>query len=142
MKVKVKKKGVTDAEIPLTNQVQGPYCRVQTKKTRIVRYLLYVWVQIVGKISLQQTFEFQGLYGEIQPSQVTNFSPKTYLMSFFYWGPSSHIFTNLFLYGFSMKTNNSSKFLARPNGLFFFENRNFQTMDKNNIASIWFCFAV
>ena len=24
MKVKVKKKGVTDAEIPLTNQVQGP----------------------------------------------------------------------------------------------------------------------
>lgn len=81
--MKVKKKGVTDAEIPLTNQVQGPYCRVQTKKTRIVRYLLYVWVQIVGKISLQQTFEFQGLYGEIQPSQVTNFSPKTYLMSFF-----------------------------------------------------------
>lgn len=38
--MKVKKKGVTDAEIPLTNQVQGPYCRVQTKKTRIVRYLL------------------------------------------------------------------------------------------------------
>ena len=47
--MKVKKKGVTDAEIPLTNQVQGPYCRVQTKKTRIVRYLLYIWVQIVGK---------------------------------------------------------------------------------------------
>ena len=27
--------------MPLTNRVRGPYCKLRTEKTRLVRYLLY-----------------------------------------------------------------------------------------------------